>query len=634
MKPNRLFIYFSFIFFTPVFSQAQNYSVASIPAELLNDAFAVVRESSEEFVQQDLHNGTHKVSYAVTVLNGKGDANANFYLYEDSFRELKNFSGELFNAAGKSIRKISKKDLTVTAISSNLATDGKHTFYNLYAPAYPFTVKYTYEVKYKKGILMFPTFVPVSNFYVSLEKASYFLQIPPDLELREKKLNTEVERQEAQVAQNKTYRWSVRDFKALPHEPHIADSELFPVVYLSPEKFCVENVCGNMANWETFGRWQAGLLEGRNQLPQKTIDKILELTQNKSETRDKVKALYEYLQQTTHYVSIQLGIGGWQPMKAEEVARTGFGDCKALSNYMKAMLDVLGIPSYYTVISTKKKRFFSDYPNFSQANHVILMVPLEKDSVWLECTSQALPFGYIHKDILGHDALAVGDKTVFFHTLPEYRPSDNQEINAIDVRLTQEGHSVVDVHSTYKMGVFEHMFFKLKGLNAKEENEAVGGLLRVPKPQVSNFRKEASLSESPVLDIYYTVNCEEYASQTASRMFILLNPVYTSLKGFLSGNSRRYNLDIHSSICKMDTIRLYIPGNYALESKLEPVEIRSDYGFFKTEVEERDKTITYIQRLELTAGRYPALEFEKIKKFYDTVERLQTAKIGLKKETD
>jgi transglutaminase-like putative cysteine protease len=631
MKHKRFFLSCLFSFFIVVLTSAQNYPVSAIPSELKENAFAVVRESSETFVQQDLYNGNYKITYAVTVLNSKGDSFAGFYIYEDSFRELKNFSGEIFNEAGKSIKKIAKKDLTTTALSASLATDGKHSFYNLYTPSYPFTVKYSYEVKYKNGVLMYPTFAPVSAFHLSVEKADYLLQIPEDCELRVKKISTDMEAVQSLVKQNKSYQWSISHFSALPAEPFAPVNELFPVIYLSPEKFCVENACGSMFDWATFGQWLNGLLKGRNLLPQKTIDKALELTRDLPQTRDKVKALYEYLQNTTHYVNIQLGIGGWQPMRAEEVAKTGFGDCKALSNYMKALLDVIEIPSYYVIISTEKKRFFPDYPNFTQANHVVLMVPAEKDTLWLECTSQTLPFGYIHKNILGHDALAIGDKDAFFCTLPSYPPLDNVEINSIDVNLSPDGHAEFKVHSTYKMDIFERMFYKLSGLNAREESEVLGNLLKIHKPQISEVRKEETLSESPEMNLYYTVKCEEYASKTGSRMFFPVNPAYTSLKGLLSGNTRRYDMIMNSSLCETDSIRLHIPENYELETKPKPVEISSDYGSFKVTIEEQDGIILYIQKLELVPGRYPASEFEKMKTFFNTIENLQTAKMGLKK---
>jgi hypothetical protein len=630
MKKCSLPVFVFFLLLTGKIT-AQNYSVTAISAGLKQDANVVVREFSKEFIQEDLYNGTYKVTYVITVMNGKGDNYADFHVYEDSFHELKVFSGELFNALGNSIKKIKRKDLIYTGLSSSLATDGKHTFYDLHSPVYPFTIKYEYEIKLKNGILSYPAFSPVPGFNVAVEKAKYLLKIPPGFVLREKKLNTNIEAVFNNTGKTEDYYYSVENLKALPNESYTPDDELFPLIYLSPEKFCAEKVCGDLTSWESFGLWSVKLLKGRDVLSQKMTDKVNELTKDADNTREKVKILYQYLQNTTHYVSIQLGIGGWQPMPAEEVARTGFGDCKGLSNYMKALLQTAGIPAYYTIIclDEKKKPLIRDFPNFSQTNHVILCVPLSKDTVWLECTSQNLPFGYIHRGIAGHDALVVRDDDAFFCTLPDYPFTDSKEINSVDIRISTVGDAAIEAHSRYEMRNFEEIYSRMYSMTSREESDFIGSLLQVHKPRISNIKKEYILSEQPSMTLSYAVSCEEYASKTGSRMFVPVNPSHTSMPS-ISGKSRNYDMLVTAGLNKTDTVRIHFPENYRLESKMQPVEISSPYGSFKSEVDEKDSVIVYIQRVELVPGRFPASEFEAIKSFYEKVRSAQSDKISLK----
>ena len=629
---------FNFLFLIIFFSllgnniSAQNYLPSAISSELLTDANAVIREYNSEFIQTDTHNGSHKVTYIITILNKNGDDFSDFTTYEDTFRELKSFSGELYNSAGKVVKKISKKDLITTGLSSNLATDGKYTYCKLYSPSYPYTIKYVYETKYKNGILSYPPFFPLPYYGVALEKATHILQLPLNVELREKQKNIDIKSIKESDAKKQSVQYSLSNIKAIPYEQYASDEDLFPIIYLSPDNFCADKHCGELASWEKFGTWIADLLKDRDKLPQSTIDKVNSLTANVSDTRQKVKILYEYLQSTTHYVSIQLGIGGWQPMLASEVARTGFGDCKGLTNYMKAMLNAAGIPSYYVVIrlDREEKRLLGDFPNFSQCNHVILAVPLDNDTVWLECTSQILPFGYIHSGIAGHDAMMVGENFAKFATLPSNPPAKNREINKVEINISPEGDAEMKVKMRFEEEDFENIYMRMHGMSKKDETDFLGKMLHVNKPSISNIQKQEFLSENPAIDISFDLQSEEYAQQTGTRLFIPVNPIHTSMRR-LSGKTRKHDLFFSSNLNETDTIIIKIPETYQIESPPKVQTISSAYGSFKTEVSVSEGVITYIQHTELFDGNFSVAEFNDIKTFYENIEKAQAGKIALKK---
>lgn len=83
-----------------------------------------------------------------------------------------------------------------------------------------------------------------------------------------------------------------------------------------------------MESWQSYGEWQYQLLSGRDQLPPTLKEELQKRTANCNTPYEKIAAIYQYLASTTRYVSIQLGIGGLQPIAAADVNRTGFGDCK------------------------------------------------------------------------------------------------------------------------------------------------------------------------------------------------------------------------------------------------------------------------------------------------------------------
>jgi len=626
MKKYLLFVLF---FALAIICKSQNYAVQSIPDSLKEGAVAVVRQSVKTVTQKDDRNGTYKHILAVTILNEKGKENAAFYTHEDDFETLKSFSGEVFDANGKSVKKFKKSDLKYIQFSQSyeLAINSKIVYMDYFNPVYPFTVRYEYEVKMQNGILMYPIFYPITNYDVAVENAEYILQVPDIKNVRYKKLQTSAE---PKITEN-TMTWQIKNLKAIDEERFAPDDEEFPVIFLSPQNFCVETACGSMQNWETYGQWVQNLRSNRNILPEKTKETVNELLKNMTDKHEKIRILYEFMQKNTHYVSIQLGVGGWQPMKAEEVARTGFGDCKALSNYMCALLEAAQIPSLYTVISTNRKRFFPDFPSFGQANHVIVSVPLETDTIYLECTSQFAPFGYISK-LAGHDALAVGQEKSFLFTIPKYFPKENATENRAEITLNSDGLAKIKVHTTLKNQDFESLYYTLKTADEKVQKEKIGGILQAHKPQISNLQKEEKLNSIPQLVLRFDASCEDYASLSGARMLVKINPFRVSLRNLLTGNKRHFDIDMQNSHYQCDTVRIAVPDGFILENLPKPTEIDTKYGYLKTQISENENIITYIQTFELKTGRFPAADFDEMKKAYTRLETLQSGEVVFKKK--
>ena len=110
------------------------------------------------------------------------------------------------------------------------------------------------------------------------------------------------------------------------------------------------------------------------------------------------------------------------------------------------MLKEIAIPSTYTVISTTNERLWPDFSSANQMNHVILQVPLPKDTLWLECTDPSLPFGYIHHGIAGHAALLIAPAGGSIHRLPTYPDSLNTQHIIATITLSPTAETQIEVN--------------------------------------------------------------------------------------------------------------------------------------------------------------------------------------------
>lgn len=135
-----------------------------------------------------------------------------------------------------------------------------------------------------------------------------------------------------------------------------------------------------------------------------------------------------------------------KPYPASYVSANKYGDCKALSNYMKSLLEVVGIPSYLTVIEGNlcPGNIFRNFPS-QQFNHVILTVPLSKDTLYLENTSNIHPFGCTGTFIQNREALLINDKNSRLIHIPAMTDEQVANNRTFNIHFNKSGNAEVEL---------------------------------------------------------------------------------------------------------------------------------------------------------------------------------------------
>ncbi|NOZ46343.1 MAG: DUF3857 domain-containing protein, partial [Chlorobi bacterium] len=384
---------------SPIYSQEIKYKYSTIPKELLNNSKAVIRNKEVLFVVKDVHKAYVKVHYAITILNKNGINSSKFIQFSNKFRKIHNISCIIYNEFGNEIKRIKQSEIKDYSAINNatLFDDTRVKYINPKTLTFPFTVEYEYKIDYK-GFLNFPQWKIYDDYNISTERTLYKAIIPKNYQLRIKNVNIDLPPKITYHNKYIEYLWDTLFVPSINEEPfNPYEMESLPHIVLAPEYFKIAGFEGNMNSWNNFGKWVNKLLEKENSLPLSTIEQLKEIISESNSTTDKIRLIYNYMQNKTRYVSIQIGIGGWKPYDANTVDRLCYGDCKALTNYTKFLLDAIGIKSYYTLVAAGKKapEINKNFPS-NIFNHVILCIPFEnQDTVWLECTNQNIPFGYL-----------------------------------------------------------------------------------------------------------------------------------------------------------------------------------------------------------------------------------------------
>jgi hypothetical protein len=620
----------------PAIAGDGNYPVSAIPAGLLKNANVVKRFEEYKFTLKSTSRANLYHHYILTVLNEKGDKFAQATAGYDRLQSIDYIDGNLYDADGKKIKSLKKteiKDYSGTG-EGTLADDNRIKFHSFFYKVYPYTVEYEVSLDFNYT-MFFPVWIPVNDEFVAVEYSKMQVVCPANYILRYKSFNYPQEPVTVSEKSGKSYAWEVRKLPATENEyasPH--RTEITPCVYLGPTLFEVQGYSGDMESWQDFGKFIYALKSNRDQLPDNIKQTVHQLTDGITDPKQKIAKLYKFMQDNTRYISIQLGIGGWQPFDAAYVATHKYGDCKALTNYMYSLLKEAGIRSNYTLIKAGRGNnfFVKDFPS-SQFNHVILSVPLKQDTVWLECTNQILPSGYLSGFTSDRYALAVDENGGKLVRTPNYGLKDNLEIRRTRAGLQDDGSIKMEVITDYKAVQQDDLFGKIHSLSKEKVMDGLKEEIDLPQYDVLKYDYKISTSDLPVVTETLQLTAENYAQVTGKRLFIAPNILTKTHRKLIPDDSRKYDVQLSFAFTDIDTTEITLPPGYQPEALPAPVSIDTKFGRFSSSVKvERDKII-YYRRLENFSGRFPPTAYNDLVKFRETVYKADRAKaVFVKKE--
>ncbi len=607
-----------------IISTAQNnYDASLIPKDLLLYASAVVRNEEVTTEVKDLDNVIHRVKRAITVLNKNGDDIAHIVVRYDKNIVIKYIKGSSYNEFGKLIGKFGERDFEdESAISnSSLFEDDRVKHYIPAITQYPYTIEYEYELKYKQT-LYFEDWTPNPTTGLAVEKSSYVFICNPDFNIRYKELNFPVK---VVTGNNKyglkTYSWEINNMKAIKDEPLSPEWNLYLTrVIVAPEKFAYGNITGSFNNWKEMGKWEYDkLLSDRTDVPSQTAEYIKELTANIADPKLKAKKIYEYMQQKTHYISIQVGIGGFQPFLASDVDKLNYGDCKALVNYTRSLLKVVNIDSYYCLVYGNHKEKISMLRDFAsmQGNHVILCIPFKNDTTWLECTSQTKPFGFLSDFTDDRIVLAcTPDGGKLMHT-PKYTTEENLEKRKASFIINDAGELTGDMETVFKGTDYDDREWIIDDSPAERVRD-IKRIYPINNLEIDKLVLKQDKSQRPVTTEDIKLSARDYGSVSDGKFSFTLNSVKRRI-GLYQTRNRVKPVNINRGHTEEDEITYTLPKGYHLVSDPLKVSIDKPFGNFTAVMTLSGDQLVYKRKLQIRDGTYSKDTYQDLVDFYQTV---------------
>ncbi len=633
MRNNLLFILL--LFSVLASGQKHNPGYSTVPTGLDKNANAIVRYYNKDIERVSDDQIKTNVSMAITVLNKNGESAGLFHLSYTDEKKVAKVSGAIYGAEGQLINQIKKKDFSDFSNFADFVfySDSRSMVYSPKVTKYPYTVEYSYSTV-TTGIIHIDLWQPVEGYGIAVAEATLRYTTPKKMTFKHVAQNHEFETRKAELnPETWQYEWKVQNFGALKREPYSPDFQsIFPYISLSPVHFNYNGYSGEYTNWNGYGNWVKSLIEETTVLPEETINRIKVMTDTLPSTREKIKAVYQHMQRKTRYVCISVGIEGFKPMQAADVDKYGYGDCKALSNYTRALLTAIGIPSYYTEIGADTRRIrFTDIASVDQTNHAILAVPFDNDTIWLECTNPYNPFGYVGSAIANRKALLVGEKGGELVEMPDFGTADNVLNKRLNLKIDENGNATADYTIKASGLVFEDYGF-LGVATAKIQKDYLLTNIPINNLTINDFNLINDGDENPTALLTIHLNAGNYASRAGDRLFVPLNHLSPIKIKLPTTTDRTFDVHFEYPQTEESDFHYEIPDTFEVEHLPEAQNLENKYISYHSSCEMRDNKVVFTRKFSIHTNIIPREDYKELQETLEQIKQKDNAKLVLKRK--
>ncbi|WP_420602646.1 DUF3857 domain-containing protein [Flagellimonas sp.] len=624
-----------FLFLASIqFSFSQNYSYSTIPEELLKNANAIARLDEMNIQIEAIDKMTYNVRQVVTVLNKEGDRYARTSASYDKQRKIKKIEAFVYDGSGEELEHIKRKDFRdIAAVDGfSLYLDDRILYYRYVPTQYPYTLEFTYEIE-TTDTGAFPSWYFVSGYGLSVEKSNYTISYPSE------ELKPIIKEQNLSgIAFQKTNDSNITGYTSDGIAAIKQESLSPPFNKLSPKlsvrlpNFHYKGFNAKIDNWKEMGIWiDEKLLSGRTKLDEGTIAKAKTLVNGIEDDLEKAKIIYQYVQENTRYISVQIGIGGFQPISAVEVDRVKYGDCKGLSNYTKALLEAVNVESYYAVVQAgnTKVDFEDDFADLIQGNHAILAIPYNNKLHWIDCTSQVHPFGFIGDFTDDRKVLVVKPEGGEIVRTTAYINEDNHQKVEGKYKILEDL-SIVGETTIKTQGVQYDNRFGLE-TDSKEDvikhyknawNNING--LKIKTYNFDNDKNKIVFTEE------VTMEATDYVSKTGEDLIFTLNAFNNNNYVPTRYRNRKMPFRIQRGYLDEDEYVIEIPESFQFNALPAKIAKETKFGSYEMEVlKKNENQLLYKRKLLIKKGDYTKEEYGDYRSFRRFIAKNDNQKIVL-----
>ena len=575
----------------------------------------------DSFVKIERNKRIEIKSYLIQIDNQASDWISDIEIPFSKNDQIEILEAAIIGPKGNIVRNLKKKEvITRNDISyGSFYEDDFIKEFKLKWHEYPYRIRYSYK-RTTDQFLYVKRWYPYIYSSVNTKKATLRAEVPKNYSVIID--SSDGLKYEADTTGNTyQYYWEAKDIKPIKREAFSPPLiELIPRVTIIPNifQYAIE---GSFESWATYGNWHTLLNKNLDQLTTAEALKVDQLIKGISDKKEIIKILYHYMQDNTRYINVAIDVGGLKPYPASYVCTNKYGDCKALTIYMKAMLKYAGLESYYTVIygSRNPLRINQDYPG-QQFNHVILAVPLAQDTVWLENTSQISPYNYLGSFTHDRYALLVNGKNSRLLKTPPLTDKNVLNIATYKFDLNAEGGGTLAITNELHGPSFERYNEIQELYSSKEQKRILQNLVKIKNTDLTDWSFNQVDRDQDQINVKLNLTVKNQFRKLGKSLVLMALPA--NLIDFEKPDKRKTPVRINYPINREDSI-IYKMNFLSLSSIRLPMEIsvKSDFGLFKQSYGQEGNQIIVKRTFQLYKGDYSLEVYPELYAFFELIKK-------------
>lgn len=417
------------------------------------------------------------------------------------------------------------------------------------------------------GSFYFDSFQPV-------EEAVFSIRIHKDIQLNHRLYNAEDYniRYETSVKGNYVFHtWTARDMPKISFEKDMPKR-----VHFSPRIICTishykvngktVSVLGNIRD---LYQWYYSFIKKLNHTASPEMISLVEkITEGTASDLEKVKRIYEWVQDNIKYIAFEDGMRGFIPHDGDYILEKRYGDCKDMASLIHKMLQVAGVKTFFTWIGTRDIPYtYEELPSPFTDNHMIAAYIEGDDVYFLDATSKYTPFGLPSSMIQGKQALIGIDgqhfKVVEVPVVDKSlnRISDTCELKIVNDELVGNGKiSFTGYDKVYNS-------YKLIKADKKKAEDNVNKILNRGNNKffVRSYEIRNLEDKDKPLEIEYQFSVKDYFKVAGDELYINLNLDKSYFNDLIDIGKRRYPIENDYNYTFTEYTRFKIPTGYVIE---------------------------------------------------------------------